>query len=336
MPNPIPTVLFVLLLATCAATSNPSVGEARPNTPPPKAQTPAEQPAPQSESAKSAAAQTAQPANAPAASAPLTLGRVAGQPIEAREFLARLWLRDSRTAREVLEQIVFARLALNEADRLGIELAPERVDEVVAKSLTTLEKRLADGGAKLTVDEHIRSNLELEPAFYKARLREDAIVQLLAERSVRAWLRENERCDLRITEVRDESVLSQVRAQLDQGRAFDDVAREFGAGEDEATHTTSMTIVRAENQELARVAFATGVGSVFGPLKQPGRWLFVLVVARHEPVVGPWSQIGPQIESELAAKPVDDLDYVQWRAAMVRRYQVDLEPFLNLVEGKHP
>src|SRR5262249_18820005 len=221
--------------------------------------------------------------------------------------LARLWMRDHRLASEALEQIIFARFAMNEADRLGVTLDPVRVDQVVTKTLAALEKKLADSGAKMSLDDYIRDNLELEPDYYKARLRGEAIEHLLAERCVRAWAFENERRDVKWTEVRDADALPKIRAALDAGKPFDDVAREFGQGEDEATHTTSRTIVRAETQELARAAFATTVGSVFGPIEQSGRWLFMLVEARHDPEPpGTWAQIGTKVEESLKADPIDD------------------------------
>jgi hypothetical protein len=69
-------------------------------------------------------------------------------------------------------------------------------------------------------------------------------------------------------------------------------------------------------------------------LVQGGRWLFVAVLKHLDPVVGAWSSIGKSIEDSLAAAQVGDLEYIQWRAAMVRRYKVDLEPFLELVGGQ--
>jgi hypothetical protein len=350
-----------LWLAACAATSNPdrssltNTASLPPANPAPATKTaPAAAPsspsdAPPAPAANSAsndpapAAPPTKPDPAPSAQTPngapgptLAVGQIGGRPIDVREFLTRLWTRDNRLAREVLEQITFARLAIYEADRFGITVLPERVDEVVARTWAALTKKLADSGSKLTVEEHIAKNLDVDPTVYRQQLRTDAVVQLLAERSVRAWVLENERVVARLTEAKDETSASKIRSALDGGRPFAEVALEFGAGDDEATKTTSMVIVRAENQELARLAFATPVGSVGGPLVQGSRYLFLSAEQRLQPETGPWSTLGPKIEADLSARRVGDLEYVQWRAAMMRRYQVAFDEFLTIVGEKKP
>jgi hypothetical protein len=314
---------------TAAAPSAPVVSAANPASPPAAPQVPDPKPAP----AKPDAATPAQTPNA-APSGSLSVGQIGGRPIDVREFLTRLWTRDSRLAKEVLEQITFARLAIYEADRFGISVMPERVDEVVARTWAALTKKLADSGSKLSVEEHIRKNLDVDPTVYRQQLRTDAVVQLLAERCVRAWVLENERVVVRLTEAKDEATASKIRAALDGGRPFADVALEFGAGDDDLSKTTPMVIVRAESQDLARLAFATPIGSVGGPLVQGNRYLFLSAEQRLQPETGPWSTLGPKIEADLAAHRVGDLEYVQWRAAMMRRYQVGFDEFLTIVGEK--
>ena len=45
---------------------------------------------------------------------------------------------------------------------------------------------------------------------------------------------------------------------------------------------------------------------------------------------GAWDVLGPAVEESLAADPPQDAEFWQWRAAMGRRYQVDLTPLLKL------
>jgi hypothetical protein len=78
------------------------------------------------------------------------------------------------------------------------------------------------------------------------------------------------------------------------------------------------------------------VGTVGGPLEQAGRWLLFVPEARIEGRTGTWVELRDEVEQSLAAEPVGEMEFVQWRAAMVRRYRVDLGPFFAEVERQTP
>lgn len=281
-------------------------------------------------------AQSGASSNAAKPAPALLLGRVGGEPLEVAEFLRRLWIHDGNTSRDVIEQMVFARIVMFEASRLGMELRPADVDSAVAKAVAALEKRLADKGSKLTLDEHIERNLELEPALYRASMRNDAIVSLLAERCVRCWEYESGLCRVRISEFRERPKLDAALAELAAGKPFEAVAAAHGLGEDEQAGYTRVPIVRAESQELARVAFATAVGDVGGPLEQSGAWLMFKVDSRDDGGDVRWAVDADRVEASLERDALQNVEYVQWRAAMTRRYQLDLGPFLETVTGRKP
>ena len=295
--------------------------------------------------AASGAAATNQAANAPKSApsqdpaaetlAPV-LGRVGGEPLHYAEFLRRMWLSDANAARDVIEQMVFARMVLFEADRLAVQLDPKLVDSALAKAIAAVEKRLADKGSKLSFDEHVRRNFEVEPALYRASMRNDAIVSLLAERCVRAWELESGLCRVRIAEFSERAKLDLALSELGAGKSFEAVAAVHGDGEDEKAGYTRVTIVRSESQELARIAFATAVGDIGGPVQQGAVWLLLKVDSREEGRDVRWPGDAAAVEGSLERDPLGNVEYVQWRAAMTRRYQLDLGPFLELVAGKRP
>jgi hypothetical protein len=266
------------------------------------------------------------------------VGLVGGEPIDVREFLARLWVRDAERAREVFEYLVLSRIALLEADRLGVRIDPALADETLERAWAALRQRLAESGSTLTIEQHIQRTLEMELETYERKLRADAIVQLLTERCVRAWYLANPRVQLRLTELADEVALQAALTALDAGTPFEEVARTHGSDVDAAQGGTRMTVVRAESSELARLGFSTPVGEVGGPLVQAGRFLLVRPERRLEAVEGPWSEVGEAVEASLRETPIDSdrLEYAQWRAAMMRRYPIDLSPFLDLIEGGAP
>jgi len=341
--------LFAALLASCAATSNPEgVRPAAPAStaartkatagpePQKSAQPSANASAPKTEPQPEAQADPAASA-AEAPAVPLAVGSVGGEAIDAREFFSRLWMRDSERAREVFEYLVMSQIAVFEADRLGLRLDPALADTTVEKAWQALQDRLESKGSKLTIDQHIERTLEMDHADYEKKLRADAIVQLLTERCVRAWYLSNPRVELRLMELTDEAALTAAQAELDAGKPFEDVARAHGADADAQSGGTRMTVVRSESSELARLAFSTEVGAIGGPLVQAGRFLLIRPEARREAIEGSWSEVGAAVEQSLKESPIDSdrLEYAQWRAAMVRRYPIDLSQFLTLVRGPH-
>ncbi len=252
------------------------------------------------------------------------VGTVGDRPIELPTFLARLWMRENQAVRDVLENIVIARLAMLEAERLGIGLEPEEVEAILDQAFEEMRARLEEAGSTLTVEEYIRRELEMDPGFYAAHLRDDAIVQLLLQRTVRAWALGNGRT---LVELLD---LDQAGAEaFSGGTGFDALAEESGGGE-------RIELIRSERNDLARLAFATEVGAVGGPLVRGGTFLLLRVLERHEGAPGLWDDLGETVLASLAEAPVAEREFVQWRAAMIPRYRVNLAPFADLVGDPGP
>jgi parvulin-like peptidyl-prolyl isomerase len=317
-----------VLVAACAASPNPARDELRPV--PTGARPPASSAAP----APGDAPEQAAAAPKPAERVDLAVAHVGGKPIDVREFLARLWFRDQVQARQVLENLVFAQVTLFEADRLGLSLEPAQVDSVVKKARAALEAKLAEKEPRLSVEEFLRTERGWEPAAYEAQVRRDAIIQLLAERCVRGWALESGRARVRLMELADDKDLEAVQAGLAAGGDFEELARRHSVDARAEEGGTGLVLVRTETHPLARLAMATPVGEVGGPLEERGHFLLLRVESKDEPYTGELGAIAPLIESSLASSPVDDDEYVQWRAAMFRRYQVDLEPMLELTGGR--
>jgi hypothetical protein len=330
-------LVLVLLLGACAAARNPERSKLQPAPTPtatPESSAVASNPNAPSPSAAPAPVAPVEATVAPVRETQFELGRVGDEPLTSRDFLRKLWIADNRLARRVVEQLVFSRLTQLEATRLGIRLVESAVDAEVLRAMGELERKLIDRQSKLTLREHIDQVIGIEPELYLADLRDEAILQMLAERCVRAWAVENDRCDVRVTELRSPEALAAAQADLNAGKTFAEVAKAHGNGDDAVTATTLLRITRAESQDLSRAVFATAVGTVGGPLEQGGRWLLFVPEARHEGREGTWVELREEVERSLATQPVGELEFVQWRAAMVRRYRVDLQPFFQEVERK--
>ncbi|MCK6447998.1 MAG: peptidyl-prolyl cis-trans isomerase [Planctomycetes bacterium] len=311
-----------------AATSSESARSTVPATGDPTTTPPA------AASASGAAAQA--PAAAAAAPTLLPIARVEGRALDVRRFLTRVWIRDSSFAREVLDQLVVAELAVREADRLGIQVAPERVDAGVQRALDALAKRLEEKGSKASVEEHVEKNLGLDFALYKSELERDALMQLLAERCVRTFALASERAIVSLAELPDRAALDAFQAELSAGGEFAALVQKYGTEEIKQSRGARMTLFDNQNSKLSRLVFATEVGALGGPLEEGGRFLLVKVEERLAPKVGSWAEVGTLVEASLASDPVDDLEYAQWKTWVGKVYDVDLDPFLELVGEKRP
>jgi len=252
------------------------------------------------------------------------VGIVGDRAIELPTFLARMWMRENQAVRDVLENIVIARLAMLEADRLAVGLMPAEVDAILEEAYAAMRARLEEAGSTLTVEEHIRRNLEMDPEFYHTHLRDDAIVQLLLQRCVRAWALENGRVKVELLDLDEEGAQA-----FRDGSNFDLLALENGGAE-------QLQLVRSERNELSRLAFATAVGEVGGPLVRGGSFLLLRVVERIDGVEGDWSEVGESVLASLEASPVEEREFIQWRSAMIPRYKVNLAPFADLVGDPGP
>lgn len=286
--------------------------------------------------ASSGAAEQAAPAQDPKVEVLLPVALVEGQPIDVRRFLARMWIRDSLGAREILDQLVVSQIALREAERLGIRISPEKVDEGLQRAMEALEARLKEKGWTKGVEAHVKERLGLTMEAYKRELRNDTIVQMLAERAVRTYAMENERAAVRLMEVEGRDNLDLVRQKLAEGGDFEELCKQYGSDELSKKGGARLLLVRSETSSLTRLAFATPEGQVGGPIEEGGRYLLCKVEKRMEPRNGPWTVMGPVVEASLAADPVDDLEFAQWKSAAGKRYEIDLSPFLELIGERKP
>ena len=128
----------------------------------------------------------------------------------------------------------------------------------------------------------------------------------------------------------DRKDLEEVQSAIASGRKFATLAAEFSIGESGQDGGRIPPVVRT-NSALARLAFATPVGQVGGPIFEGGQYLLLFVESRPDPVRGPWPETGPEVESSLSQRAIEDPEYWQWKTEMLDRYEVDMTSFFGLV-----
>lgn len=255
---------------------------------------------------------------------------VGGREVGVGELLSRWMMRDPAGVRGLLDDLILARLVLLEAGALGLEPPAKEVERLVNEHLDSLESKAKAAGAP-DLATFIEARQGLKPDPYLRQLNEEVAIDTLASRCVRAWLLSSDRREVRAITVEGRSGADEVQARLARGEAFDSIARDVSTDGTSEQGGRVTPVVRGDSV-LARVAFATEVGSRAGPIQEGENLLFVQVEAAPAVLEGTWAEVGAAVEASLRAQPVEDPEFWQWKAAMVRRYDVDTGPFLELIQ----
>jgi len=258
---------------------------------------------------------------------------VAGQPVLVSELLSAWVHRESPTVRTYVEELILSRLVLLEAVRLGIELPESALHEALADTQRRMELDVKQTGGFSGVEDYVRRRLGLDPERYLAEVREQTAIDLLASRVVRAWLLGSERAELRVIVIATREEAEAAQAAIEGGEDFAAVAERTGVGARDGSGGRVPPVVRGPTA-LARLAFATPVGEVGGPMLEGERWLILRVDARPPRLVGSWEEIGPQVEASLAQRDIEDPEYWQWKAHILESHEVDMRPLLELLGGQ--
>ncbi len=324
-------VLGLVALGACQATKNRDGKASSAREPAPQSAEGAIEPA---GSERGGTQAPPKPTDAPPDTRGDVVARVAGQPVYAAELLAQWMHRDAGVLRGHLENLVFSRLVVAESRRLSVTLDATMVDSRYQDGLERLRSQIAKDEPGLTLDAYISNRLGLDPEHYLDDLRRDLEIDLLAERCVRAWLLASERAEVRVIVLDSRPAVEETQAALAKGTDFGDIARDKSLHESKEAGGRVPPVVRSDSG-LARLAFATAVGSVGGPIFENGSYLLIEVTGRPEPVEGGWSAVGPAVEASLLAQPIEDPEYWQWKHAMQETYVVDLSPLRELLEAEH-
>jgi len=337
--------LLALALAACGAMPNPKPPAA------PAAWTPEPQPASAPSTPVQAEKPAAQPAPVPANGAPAAtpgqdaragstapapvsgsaaVATVAGETVDVRELLAQWFHRNNVEVLEQIDHLVVNRLVLAESRRLGVEVAPERAEKAYQDAVASIEAEIGKKRPGMTLDQYVDRRLGLDPLRYRERLRDDALRAVLAARVIRSWVLSNEHARIRVCVVDSEVKVREVQAAIAAGTPFEEIARTHSTDSSAKNGGRVPPVVRSDHT-MSKIAFETAVGSVGGPRFEQGAWIFALVEARPEPLPEAWPTLGPEVEKSLAERGIEDLEMQQWQAAMLRRYPVDVSPFLRLV-----
>jgi parvulin-like peptidyl-prolyl isomerase len=267
----------------------------------------------------------------PADIADYEIGSVAGRKIPLSDLVAKWIWREPARVRAILDDIVLSRIIVFEAAALQIELPDGAIKASVEARLERLEAESKAAGSP-SLEAYIQESLGMEPSVFMKYAQEEAAIDLLAPRCVRSWLLASDHREIRAITVTTKEEVDQVQARLAQGEPFANIASELSIDPSKDDGGRLPPVVRGGDMVLTRTAFAAEVGEVSGPIKDRDELLFVLVEKAPKPLEGLWPDIGEQVEASLDARDIEDPEFWQWKAQMLGRYDVNMDPFLDLVK----
>ncbi len=262
------------------------------------------------------------------------IGEVAGIPLYAEDVLAEWHQVAPREVWLLVDKLVATQLAFAEADRVGLRLAPERVEARLAASRDRLQAEAERAAPGVELEEFIRRELGQDPEHYLEGLRVGTIRQMVAERVVRTWTLQSEHAVLHVIVLPDEASATATLDELRAGADFEALARERSLDDSREVGGRVPFLVRQERSPLASLAFRTPPGALGGPLEVSGRFVILRVDELREPLPGRWDELRAPVEASLEATPLTDSEFLHWKVAMERRYPVDLRPLVRLLDGE--
>lgn len=321
--------LALLGFAACK-TSNPTVPRAQVEPPPQPEILPDKD---EQESVVDESRPTEAATEAPSQAAPgqLIVARVGNDVIYVSELLKTWMLADSNTLRDILGTLATARIVRSESERLGIVLDPEELTREYIVALSEMESELQQRQPGVSLDEWIAGGLGLDPLRYRESIREDIERRLMAERVVRYFIVTRENAQAAVIVVADQAAALAALERARAGEDFAALAAELSLDPSGKRSGGKLPPIVRNDSAFARLAFATAVGEVGGPVEEAGRWMLLRTLAINAPLSGNWDVLGPEIEKSLFTRPIEQPEFLLWKAAMQDRTPADFEPFFELI-----
>jgi hypothetical protein len=228
---------------------------------------------------------------------------------------------------EVIREMVLSTAALLEAEREGIDVPADLLEQEVSNAIAQQKASFAlEVDETLPLEDYLEQRHGLSPEDYRAEVRRMVLSSLLLERAVRLEQLREARDEVAIMVLPDAELASEVAGQLREGASFSVLAGRHSlhpsaerGGEVAPLPVDAQGALYEGREELQS-------GEFLGPepIELDGRvyWRLLRLLDRHEAETAPWSELRERIEEELAARPPTPDELAIFEARVVDRYRV--------------
>ncbi len=259
------------------------------------------------------------------------LGRIGRLELTAADLISGLSHRQGDVLRGEINRAIGERLARQEAARIGLQLDPREVDRRSAAHIGEFAREVVPEGMDL--EEFVTEVMQRDPAAFRAAVSKDTLSEMVLERVVRAFTLGQENARVRIL-VADEATAEAAAQRAAAGEDFIALVGELSRDPSAKEGGIIPFLVNAPQSPLANLVFLTPLGEIGGPLSsEGGATVLVRVEERPAPLVGDWSAVGSGVEDSLGETAVSEEEFLFWQIQMENRYQVELAPLFQLLDG---
>lgn len=256
------------------------------------------------------------------------LAIVEGEPVAARDVVGLLYLQEPEAVFGVLEQAIRRRLVGFESQRLSVFVKRDRlessVDRFVKEQMAAFHMKR---GPEVDFAKYMEEIYGTSTKAYRAILADVALENLLLERVVRYAARASDRVQFRLLALDSLEKAKEVHAKLVEGANFgalakaeskDARARENGGlvppVPAESDHSVAVAVSKLKPGELTDIRSETKFGKT------------IYWIARLEKRLPkdprPYGEVAAEIDAELSAAPLDEVELILWDQDVRKRYEI--------------
>lgn len=257
----------------------------------------------------------------PAARGDDVVATVGGRELRKSDVYDRLVDGDPQTARLWLDLVVLDAVVADFAERLGVVVDAEEVEELARDAEAMLRTQVeVEFEGRRTFADYLGAEFGLDEAGYARLLRDDLLRSRYRGLVIRYLAQREERAEIRLIVHPDEAVLDDARARVEAGADFAALARQLSEDATRSEGGKLGPFDRGFRHPVAQVAFELEPGQVSELLsfedRGTTRRALVYCLARHPANDAPFAEVRARIAADLERRPITALE----QGAFVARY----------------
>lgn len=256
------------------------------------------------------------------------LATVEGESIHAKDVVGLLYLEKPEPIFGALENAIRRRLVAFESSRLGVFVLPklldDSVDGFIKNQMAAFHMRQ---GPEVDFATYMEQTYGTSTAAYRSILKDVALENLLLERVVRYTARSSERVQFRLLALNSFDKAKAVHEKLKEGANFGALAK--SESDDEKVkrnggllppvpvtsgHAVAVAVANLEPGTLTEVQSETKFGKTI-------YWIAKLE-KRFPADPRPYADVAGDLETELAAERLDEVELILWDQEVRKRYAI--------------
>ena len=257
------------------------------------------------------------------------LAVVDGQEIRSSSLYQIYFMDNPMKMRDILENLILYILVQREAARLGIRASGDEVEGTLGRLLKEQQNMIQlKIDERLTLEDFVRKNYNMDMASYRKRIRRLAVFQVLMEHCVRYTELQVRRLRIGVIMVKELAKAGELQKKLQKGANFETLAKENSIDPSRAIGGILPPLPADMDYPVVKDALKLGVGEVSEVeetvISDQTLYRIVKLVEILEPIRGTYGELATQVRANLDAQPMLFPDVIRyWRDSLEERYDLE-------------